>query len=195
MSSRLADVEKAVTAKIFGRDGAKMQNKVTLSFSKDTAINNCYRVGYCISQGIVDCHVNVIQIQLTGLVKTEYKSVLLNDTVSKVWQHLGFGLGNPRFFCNDTRVYKSKTILDNMLEHRAVVEVIDGGRKRFKKNKQSPLKEHILNGLREDGPRPARFTRSALKDDDELPLLKRLLIATDMEAAKCQRIGHAHAQP
>ncbi|KAJ2554016.1 hypothetical protein EV175_002733 [Coemansia sp. RSA 1933] len=54
---------------------------------------------------------------------------------------------------------------------------------------------HILNGLREDGSRPARSMWSAPKDDDKLLLLKRLLIAADMEAAKRQRIGHAHAQP
>ncbi|KAJ2543834.1 hypothetical protein EV175_005951, partial [Coemansia sp. RSA 1933] len=55
---------------------------------------------------------------------------------------------------------------------------------------------HILNGLCEDGFRPARFEHSAPKDDDDkLLLLKWLRIAADMEAAKRQRIGHAHAQP
>ncbi|KAJ2535286.1 hypothetical protein EV175_006932, partial [Coemansia sp. RSA 1933] len=51
---------------------------------------------------------------------------------------------------------------------------------------------HILNGLREDGFRPARFERSAPKDDDDE---QRLLKATDMKPAKRQRIGHVHAQP
>ncbi|KAJ2548811.1 hypothetical protein EV175_004683 [Coemansia sp. RSA 1933] len=54
---------------------------------------------------------------------------------------------------------------------------------------------HILNGLCKDGFRPARFERSAPKDDDdEQPLLKRLLKAADMKPAKRQHIGHAHAQ-
>ncbi|KAJ2525737.1 hypothetical protein EV175_007721 [Coemansia sp. RSA 1933] len=55
---------------------------------------------------------------------------------------------------------------------------------------------HILNGLRENGARPARFMRSAPKDDDDdKPLLKRLLEAADIEAAKRQRKGQAQPQP
>ncbi|KAJ2529973.1 hypothetical protein EV175_007330 [Coemansia sp. RSA 1933] len=59
---------------------------------------------------------------------------------------------------------------------------------------------HILNGLRKDGFRAARFERLSPKDDDDEQLLlkrllKRLLKAADMKPEKRQHIGHAHAQP
>ncbi|KAJ2538595.1 hypothetical protein EV175_006447, partial [Coemansia sp. RSA 1933] len=55
---------------------------------------------------------------------------------------------------------------------------------------------HILNGLHENGARPAWFMCSAPKDDDDnKPLLKRLLKATNIEAAKHQRKGQAQPQP
>ncbi|KAJ2535521.1 hypothetical protein EV175_006903, partial [Coemansia sp. RSA 1933] len=45
---------------------------------------------------------------------------------------------------------------------------------------------HILNGLRENGTRPAWFMHSAPKDNDnDKLLLKQLLEAADIEAAKC----------
>ncbi|KAJ2535257.1 hypothetical protein EV175_006937, partial [Coemansia sp. RSA 1933] len=54
----------------------------------------------------------------------------------------------------------------------------------------------ILNGLHENGARPAWFMRPAPKDNDndEL-LLKRLLEAADIEAAKRQHKGQAQPQP
>ncbi|KAI8318234.1 hypothetical protein GQ54DRAFT_300615 [Martensiomyces pterosporus] len=47
---------------------------------------------------------------------------------------------------------------------------------------------------------PRRFVLHHLlcpapNDDDEQPLLKRLLKAADMKAAKRQRKGHVHPQP
>ncbi|KAJ2525652.1 hypothetical protein EV175_007732 [Coemansia sp. RSA 1933] len=55
---------------------------------------------------------------------------------------------------------------------------------------------HILNGLHENGARPARFMRSAPNDDDDDKLLlKWLLEAADIEAAKRQRKGQAQPQP
>ncbi|KAJ2526854.1 hypothetical protein EV175_007610, partial [Coemansia sp. RSA 1933] len=55
---------------------------------------------------------------------------------------------------------------------------------------------HILNSLCKNGARPAWFMRSAPKDnDDDKLLLKRLLEATDIEAAKRQRKGQAQPQP
>ncbi|KAJ2557933.1 hypothetical protein EV175_001057 [Coemansia sp. RSA 1933] len=55
---------------------------------------------------------------------------------------------------------------------------------------------HILNSLCENGARPAWFMHSAPKDDnDDKLLLKWLLEATDIEAAKRQCKGQAQPQP